>query len=154
MLSFAAESLGQLESRIKCRSPTDLFPKRTLQMFLFKSTENYHYVFIDNISLVSPCMRTASSMFNGMTVDSTLGRHSEHRMNNPLPEALCLIYRTPSKSCSEPGEARDWGTMGSFSAEQWFISASPSTLHSGWNGGGEGGQDVGGVCGKNSVHFV
>jgi len=43
-------------------------------------------------------------MFNGIIVDGAFSGHTVHRRNNPLPAALCLIYRTPSKLCGERGE--------------------------------------------------
>lgn len=105
MVSFSAESLSQLRSDIKCRSPTDLYIKEHCTFIMpLQKLGNDRDVFIDNINSVSLCMRTAISIFNGIIVGSTSRRHTEHRMNNPLPAALCLIYRTPSKLCSQGGE--------------------------------------------------
>lgn len=98
-------------------------------------------------------MRTASSLFNGRIADSTSGRHSEHRMNNPLPAALAsftghLLSRAASRA--RRGTGGQWAHSEQ-STDSFLHHLSLCTAD---GTGGEGGQEVGGVCGNNSVHFV
>lgn len=72
MVPFSAESLSQLESDIKCRSPTDLCIKNITNLAL-QMLENNHDVYTDDIKLGLLCMRTAITMFNGVIVDILLG---------------------------------------------------------------------------------
>lgn len=71
MVRYSAESLSQLQSDIKCRSPTDLCIKNITSLAL-QMLENNHNIYTDDITL-DLCMRTAITVFNGVIVGILLG---------------------------------------------------------------------------------
>lgn len=133
MVPFSAESLSQLESDIKCRSPTDLCIKNSTNLAL-QMLENNHDVYTDDIKLGLLCMRTAIAVFNGVIVDILLG--------GTLSTGWTILFLQPFASFTghllscAASEAREQQTMGSFTAEHWFISELPFTLCTEWNRGG------------------
>lgn len=137
MVRYSAESLSQLQSDIKCRSPTDLCIKNITSLAL-QMLENNHNIYTDDITL-DLCMRTAITVFNGVIVGILLG--------GTLSTGWTILFLQPFASFTghllscAVSEARDQQTMGSFTAEHWFISALPFTLCTEWNRGG---------CGKNT----